>query len=75
MGISIAAAVACGFSNIFITAPSPENLITLFSFIFQGLEALQYKENLHYEIIQSTNPEFNNAIIRINIYKTHRQII
>lgn len=40
-----------------------------------GLEALGYKENLHYEIIQSTNPEFNNSVIRININKTHRQIV
>lgn len=40
MGMSIAAAIACGFSNIFITAPSPENLNTLFEFIFSGLESL-----------------------------------
>lgn len=30
---------------------------------------------MHYDIIQSTNPEFNNAVIRVNIFKTHKQII
>ena len=31
--------------------------------------------NQHYDIIQSTNPDFNKAIIRVNIFKNHRQII
>ncbi len=26
IGMSVAAAIACGFSNIFVTAPNPENL-------------------------------------------------
>ena len=75
VGMSIAGAVAAGFSNIFVTAPSPDNLKTLFDFILEGLRALDYKENLHFEVIQSTNPEFNNSVIRVNINKTHRQII
>ena len=37
LGLSIAAAVAFGYSNIFVTSPSPENLKTLFEFIFKGL--------------------------------------
>ena len=40
MGIAVAAAVAHGYSNIFITSPSPENLKTLFEFIFKGFDAL-----------------------------------
>ena len=51
IGISVAAGIACGFSSIFVTAPNPENLKTFFSFVFLGLEALGYKDNLHYEII------------------------
>ena len=51
IGVSIAAAVAYGFSNIYVTAPSPENLNTLFEFIFTGLEQQGYKENMHYDII------------------------
>lgn len=75
LGISIAGAIVYGFSNIFVTAPSPENLGTLFDFIFAGLDALNYKEHQDYEILQSTNPEYNHAVIRVNIYRDHRQTI
>jgi N-acetyltransferase 10 len=75
VGMGIAAAVAAGFSNIFVTAPGPENLKTLFEFVLLGLKSLEYKENSHFEVIESTNPEFNNSVIRININKTHRQVI
>jgi hypothetical protein len=33
----------CRYSNIFVTAPSPENLKTLFEFVCKGLSALDYK--------------------------------
>lgn len=42
-GVAIAGAVAMGYSNIFVTAPSPENLNTLFEFVFKGLDSLDYK--------------------------------
>lgn len=75
LGVSIAAAVASGYSNIFITSPSPENLKTLFEFIFKGFDALGYDEHLDYDIIQSTNPAYNNAVVRVNIFRSHRQTI
>lgn len=75
LGVAIAAAVAHGYSNIFITSPSPENLKTLFEFIFKGFDALNYQDHLDYNIIQSTNPEFNKAIVRVNIHRQHRQTI
>ncbi|XP_076842110.1 RNA cytidine acetyltransferase [Brachyhypopomus gauderio] len=75
LGLSLAAAVAFGYSNIFVTSPSPDNLHTLFEFIFKGFDALQYQEHLDYEIIQSLNPEFNKAVVRVNIFKEHRQTI
>lgn len=75
LGLSIAAAVAFGYSNIFVTSPSPENLKTLFEFVFKGFDALEYQEHLDYDLIQSTNPEFNKAIVRVNIFKDHRQTI
>jgi N-acetyltransferase 10 len=75
LGVAIASAIAYGYSNIFVTSPSPENLKTLFEFIFKGLDALEYEEHLDYDIIQSTNPDFNKAIVRVNIFKQHRQII
>ena len=64
-----------GYSNIFVTSPSPENLHTLFDFVFKGFDALNYEEHLDYELIQSTNPEFNKAVVRVNIFHDHRQTI
>lgn len=75
LGLAIASSVAYGYSNIFVTSPSPENLKTLFEFVFKGFDALDYQEHIDYELVQSTNPEFNNAIIRVNIFKEHRQTI
>ncbi|XP_041966822.1 RNA cytidine acetyltransferase [Alosa sapidissima] len=75
LGLAVAGAVAFGYSNMFVTSPSPDNLHTLFEFIFKGFDALQYQEHLDYEIIQSLNPEFNKAVVRVNIFKEHRQTI
>ena len=75
LGVAIAAAIAHGYSNIFITSPSPENLKTLFDFVFKGFDALNYLDHVDYSIIQSTNPDFNKAIVRVNIHRQHRQTI
>lgn len=75
MGVAIAAAIAHGYSNIFITSPSPENLKTLFDFVFKGFDALNYLDHVDYTIIQSTNPDFNKAIVRVNVHRQHRQTI
>ena len=75
LGVAIAAAIAHGYSNIFITSPSPENLKTLFEFVFKGFDALNYLDHVDYTIIQSTNPEFNKAIVRVNVHRQHRQTI
>jgi elongation factor 1-beta len=52
LGLAIAGAVAAGYSNIFVTAPSPENLKTLFDFVCKGINALEYKEHLHYDVVK-----------------------
>ncbi|XP_030056626.1 RNA cytidine acetyltransferase [Microcaecilia unicolor] len=75
LGLAIAGAVAFGYSNIFVTSPSPDNLHTLFEFVFKGFDAMQYQEHLDYEIIQSLNPEFEKAVVRVNVFKEHRQTI
>ncbi|KZT09262.1 DUF699-domain-containing protein [Laetiporus sulphureus 93-53] len=75
LGLAIAAALAHGYSNIFVTSPSPENLKTLFEFVFKGMDALGYEEHLDYDIAQSTNPDFNKAIVRVNVFRQHRQTI
>uniref|UniRef100_A0A093US12 RNA cytidine acetyltransferase n=1 Tax=Talaromyces marneffei PM1 TaxID=1077442 RepID=A0A093US12_TALMA len=75
LGVAIAAAVAHGYSNIFITSPSPENLKTLFEFVFKGFDVMGYMDHVDYTILQSTNPAFNKAIVRVNIHRNHRQTI
>ncbi|XP_075234624.1 RNA cytidine acetyltransferase l(1)G0020 [Lycorma delicatula] len=75
LGLSVAAAVGFGYSNIFVTSPSPENLKTFFEFVFKGFDALAYQEHLDYSLVQSTNPDYNKALIRVNIFREHRQTI
>lgn len=75
LGVAVAAAVAHGYSNIFITSPSPENLKTLFEFILKGFDALGYVDHQDYSIMQSTQPDQNKVIVRIDLHRQHRQII
>jgi len=39
MGIAIASALVFGYSNIFVTAPTPDNLKTFFEFILLGMNS------------------------------------
>ncbi|XP_076620661.1 RNA cytidine acetyltransferase l(1)G0020 [Colletes latitarsis] len=75
LGLAIAGAVTFGYSNIYISSPSPENLNTLFEFVFKGFDALGYQEHLDYGLVQSINPEFNKATVRVNVFRDHRQTI
>lgn len=76
LGLAVAGAVAFGYSNIFVTAPSPENLKTLFEFVLKGFDALKYEEHQDYEVVQSTNPELNKAVVRVTVsHEDHRQVI
>ncbi|EFQ91209.1 hypothetical protein CFE70_008424 [Pyrenophora teres f. teres 0-1] len=75
LGVAVAAAVAHGYSNIYITSPSPENLKTLFEFILKGFDSLNYVDHQDYTIMQSTQPEQNKAIVRIELHRQHRQVI
>ncbi|KAI8940254.1 killer toxin resistant protein [Plenodomus lindquistii] len=75
LGVAVAAAVAHGYSNIFITSPSPENLKTLFEFVLKGFDALGYVDHQDYSIMQSTQPDQNKVIVRIDLHRQHRQII
>ena len=75
LGLAVSAAVGLGYSNIFVTSPSPENLRTFFEFVFKGFDSMGYKEHSDYELIESTSPELNHAIVRVNIFHSHRQTI
>ena len=39
----------------------------------QGLDALEYAEHTDYDLVESTNPAFNRALVRINVFRSHRQ--
>ena len=41
----------------------------------QAFSSVLLQEHEDYELIQSTNPELNKAIVRVNIFHEHRQTI
>eukprot|EP00877_Chromochloris_zofingiensis_P001222 jgi/Chrzof1/110/Cz01g03250.t1 len=75
LGLAIAGALALGYSNIFVSSPSPENLRTLFEFVFKGLDVLGYKEHIDYDLVESSNPVWGKAIVRVNVFRDHRQTV
>ncbi|RNF02567.1 nat10 protein [Trypanosoma rangeli] len=75
LGLAAAGALAQGYSNIFCTAPSPENLQSFFEFVVRGLKELGYTERTEFEAMQSTNVEFSKCIVRINLFREHRQTV
>lgn len=75
LGLAISAAIAFSYSNVFVTSPSPENLKTLFEFVLKGLDTLEYRKGVDYDFVQSSNSEFNNAIVRVDVSRGHRQTI
>jgi N-acetyltransferase 10 len=75
MGLAISSAIVFGLSNIYVTAPSPENLKTFFEFVVKGLQALNYMEHKDFELQEGTVEPFKGNIVKINIFKDHRQCI
>ncbi|CAH2055842.1 unnamed protein product, partial [Iphiclides podalirius] len=75
LGLAVAAAVALGYVNIYVTSPHPENLVTLFEFVLKGLDACLYQEHIDYNIVRSTNPDFKKAIVRVNVARNSRQTV
>ena len=47
----------------------------MFEFVFKGFDALAYAEHMDYEAVASTNPDFNKAVVRVNVFRAHRQTI
>ena len=74
MGLAVASAIVYGYSNIIVTAPSPENLKTFFEFLIKGLNELNYVEHKDY-IIQEGTGDFKGSIVNIQINKNHKQTI
>ena len=75
LGLCLAGAVGYGYSNIFLTAPAPENLQTTFAMLIQGLKALAYQEHTDFDVVYTSGGEFGKYPIRVNIFKEHRQTV
>ncbi|TEB14478.1 N-acetyltransferase [Perkinsus sp. BL_2016] len=72
LGMAIGSAVAFGYSNIVVTAPSIENVTTLFEFVTRTLEALQYKPHIDYvEITRRVEDKGGNDKMQ-SIYSTQK---
>uniref|UniRef100_A0A673MAD2 RNA cytidine acetyltransferase n=1 Tax=Sinocyclocheilus rhinocerous TaxID=307959 RepID=A0A673MAD2_9TELE len=61
-------------STVALTAARGRGKSAALGLAVAGAVAFGY-EHLDYEIIQSLNPEFNKAVVRVNIFKEHRQTI
>ncbi len=75
IGLCLAGAISYGYSNVFVTAPSPENLKTVFEFVISGLKALKYVEHLDFEVLQENIGDAGKVVVRVNIFREHRQTI
>nr|XP_042901020.1 RNA cytidine acetyltransferase isoform X2 [Parasteatoda tepidariorum] len=75
LGLAIAGGIAMNYSNIFISSSSLNNVDILFRFLLKGLDALNYEENKHYDLIESANPQFKQALIGLNIFKDYPQSV
>lgn len=52
IGLCLAGAIAYGYSNIFVTAPSPENLSTVFEFVLKGFDLLHFRSEREGNVLQ-----------------------
>jgi N-acetyltransferase 10 len=77
LGLAISTSVAYGYSNITVTAPSADNVSTLFEFTLTGLKALGYAEHSDYSVVtgQGDSHGSQGPIIRVNVFRAHRQTI
>ena len=75
MGLAISSAIAFGFSNIFVTAPTPDNLGTFFEFVITGLKSLNYIEKKDFEVHYGDDQDTKGLIIKITVFKEHKQSI
>ena len=43
--------------------------------MLKGFDALEYKEHLVFTVVESANPDLKRAVVRINLFREHRQTI
>ena len=77
IGLCLAGAISLGYTTIALTAPEPENLVSVFDFVCRGLKALKYQEHMDYDITynQGSGREATKCIMSVHVHRSHRQII
>lgn len=77
MGLCLAGAISFGYSTICVTAPEPENLVSVFDFCCRGLKALKYQEHMDFTLTYNTamGREETKCITAIHVHRSHRQVI
>lgn len=77
IGLCLAGAISFGYSTICVTAPEPENLVSVFEFVLKGLGALKYQEHLDYGVSYNTatGREETKCVTAVEIHRDHRQTI
>lgn len=77
IGLCLAGAISLGYSTIMVTAPEPENLVSVFDFILRGLKALKYQEHMDFSITYNgaSGRDQTKCVTAISIHRSHRQVI
>ena len=77
LGLCLAGAISLGYSNIAVTAPEPENLVSVFDFVCRGLKALKFQEHMDYTVTynNATGREAIKCVLSVEVHRSHRQII
>jgi len=71
IGLSAAAAISYGLSNIVVTSANPENLNCFFAFLFIGLKILNYTEGKDFEVNQNSKlKNIDNVIVNVTHHQT-----
>jgi len=75
MGLAVAASIAFGYVNVFVTSPSPENLVTFFQFVAKGLRALGYEDGANFNLEKSGTDQ-REAVVRVLVTRDgHNQYV
>ena len=77
LGLCLAGAISLGYSTIAVTAPEPENLVSVFDFVCRGLKALKYQEHMDYTVTynDASGREAIKCILSVQMHRSHRQVI
>ncbi|KAG8191247.1 hypothetical protein JTE90_003260 [Oedothorax gibbosus] len=75
LGLAIALSLELKYSNIFISSSSIENVDVVFKFLLKGLDALNYKEDTDFDLIESDNLRFKNTLMGVDIFRDHPQSV